>query len=233
MLTKTWHGILKNTKTVEMVTIIDKAAEDNINSMTRAEFICELLKDGSVTEELIAELDNDLYQEVLAVKAEIIIPENRCMELLNQIINHISIANNTSDTIHQLVDMGFTVRELTQYFYFPEEDIPEDLLNNDENNSSSNVMYNANIDTDSDLTGKALEFAESASSTDMDMIYRKVKYQYVINDIKDRIKDTETELTDDQIAYAARRYAYDGKYDCNLSYWDNIDNCIALAKEFA
>mgnify|MGYP003227282206 FL=1 len=208
-----------------ILNIIDKAAEDNINSITRAEFICELLKDGSVTEELIASLDDDLYQEVLAVKAETIIPENRCMELLNQIINHVSVANNTSDTIHQLVAMGFTVRELTQYFSFPEED-------NDENDSS-NLMYNTNIDTDSDLTGKALEFAESASSTDMDMIYRKVKYQYVINDIKDRIKDTETELTDDQIAYAARRYAYDGKYDCNLSYWDNIDNCIALAKEFA
>ena len=215
-----------------LLNIIDKAAEDNINSMTRAEFIYELLKDGSVTEELIASLDDDLYQEVLAVKAETIIPENRCMELLNQIINHVSVANNTSDTIHQLVDMGFTVRELTQYFSFPEEDIPDDLLNDDENDSSD-VIHNINIDTDTDLTGKALEFAESASSIDMDMIYRKVRYQYVINDIKDRIKDTETELTDDQIAYAARRYAYDGKYDCNLSYWDNIDNCIALAKEFA
>lgn len=213
-----------------ILNIIDKAAEDNINNMTRAEFICELLKDGSVTEELIATLDNDLYQEVLAVKAETIIPENRCMELLNQIINHVSVANNTSDTIHQLVDMGFTVKELTQYFYFPKEDIPEDLLDEENvENATSNVDNN----TDSDLTRKALEFAESASSTDMDMIYRKVKYQYVINDIKDRIKDTKTELTDDQIAYAARRYAYDGKYDCNLSYWDNIDNCIALAKEFA
>lgn len=212
-----------------ILNIIDKATEDNINSMTRAEFIYELLKDGSVTEELIAALDNDLYQEVLAVKAETIIPENRCMELLNQIINHVSVANNTSDTIHQLVDMGFTVRELTQYFSFPEEDIPEDLFDEENiENATSNVDNN----TDSDLTGKALEFAKSASSTDMDMIYRKVKYQYVMNDIKDRIKDTKTELTDDQIAYAARRYAYDGKYDCNLSYWDNIDNCIALAKEF-
>lgn len=212
-----------------ILNIIDKAAEDNINSMTQAEFIYELLKDGSVTEELIAELDNNLYQEVLAVKAETTMPENRCMELLNQIINHVSVANNTSETIHQLVDMGFTVKELTQYFSFPEEDIPEDLL--DEENDSGNVICNTN--TDSALTGKALEFAESASSTDMDMIYRKVKYQYVVNDIKDRIKDTKTELTDAQISYAARRYAYDGKYDCNLSYWDNIDNCIALAKEFA
>ena len=55
-----------------ILNIIDKAAEDNINSITRAEFICELLKDGSVTEELIESLDNDLYQEVLAVKAETI-----------------------------------------------------------------------------------------------------------------------------------------------------------------
>lgn len=213
-----------------ILNIIDKAAEDNINSITRAEFICELLKDGSVTEELIAELNNDLYQEVLAVKAETVIPENRCMELLNQIINHVSIANNTSDTIHQLVNMGFTVRELTQYFSFPKEDIPDDLLNDNENDSND-VIHNANIDTSSDLTGKALEFAESASSTDMDMIYRKVRYQYVINDIKDCIKDTGTELTDDQIAYAARKYAYDGKYDCNLSYWDNIENLIHLVRE--
>ena len=45
----------------------------------------ELAKEIPTEEELIAELDTDLYQEVLAVKAETIIPENRCMELLNQI----------------------------------------------------------------------------------------------------------------------------------------------------
>ena len=213
-----------------ILNIIDKAAEDNINSMTRAEFICKLISDGSVTEELIATLDNDLYQEVLAIKAKTIIPENRCMELLNQIINHVSIANNTSDTIHQLVDMGFTVKELTQYFFFPEDDIPEDLIDEDD---IENTTSNVNNNTNSDLTGKALEFAESANSTDMDMIYRKVRYQYVVSDIENRLEENEDELTDKQIAYAAHRYVYDGKYDCNLSYWDNIDNCIALAKEFA
>lgn len=211
-----------------ILNIIDKAAEDNINSMTRAEFIYKLISDGSVTEELIATLDDDLYQEVLAVKTETIMPENRCMELLNQIINHVSVANNTSDTIHQLVDMGFTVKELTQYFFFPEEDIPEDLMDEEDNADNTD-----NTTSDSDLAGKALEFAESASSTDMDMIYRKVRYQYVVSDIENRLEENEDELTDDQIAYAARRYVYDGKYDCNLSYWDNIDNCIALAKEFA
>ena len=37
-------------------------------------------------------------------------------------------------------------------------------------------------------------------------------------------------LTDEQIEKAAELYVYEGVYDCNLSYWDNIENLINLVR---
>ena len=33
-------------------------------------------------------------------------------------------------------------------------------------------------------------------------------------------------MTDEEIEAAAKRYVYDGDYDCNLDYWSNIENVI-------
>lgn len=64
-----------------------------------------------------------------------------------------------------------------------------------------------------------------------DEIYRKVWFGYVCTDIRSRLKETDEELTDDQIEYAAQRYVYEGDYDCNCSYWDNIDSVIEDARK--
>ena len=55
----------------------------------------------------------------------------RSMELLSEIVNYISIANDTSNTIEKLLKMGFTSEELVNVFAFSKEDV-NDVLNNEE-----------------------------------------------------------------------------------------------------
>ncbi len=38
--------------------------------------------------------------------------------------------------------------------------------------------------------------------------------------------DEDQYLSDDRIENIANRYVYEGRYDCNLSYWQNIENLI-------
>lgn len=54
----------------------------------------------------------------------------RSMELLSEIVDYISIANDTSDTIEKLLKMGFTSEELVNVFAFSKEDV-DDVLNNE------------------------------------------------------------------------------------------------------
>ena len=55
----------------------------------------------------------------------------RSMELLSEIVDYISIANDTSNTIEKLLKMGFTSEELVNVFAFSKEDV-NDVLNNEE-----------------------------------------------------------------------------------------------------
>lgn len=72
---------------------------------------------------------------------------------------------------------------------------------------------------------KKLNF-DKLSYEEKDAIYRAVWLNHVKNDIKAFIKDEDVALTEDQIDHIARLYVYDGEYDCNLSYWDNLSNLI-------
>lgn len=64
------------------------------------------------------------------------------------------------------------------------------------------------------------------SGDDKDRVYRMLWYDYVIEDIITRLAERSIVLDDEAIRDAASRYVYDVCYECNLSYWDNIDNLI-------
>ena len=55
--------------------------------------------------------------------------KKRCMELLNQVINHVSTAQNTQGTIHELLLIGFTPDELIKTFHFDAYDVNEAITN--------------------------------------------------------------------------------------------------------
>ena len=67
-----------------------------------------------------------------------------------------------------------------------------------------------------------------------DRIYRCLWFRRVRIDVKDRMVDeyedyimaTDAKIVNNIIDCAAEKYVYDGDYDCNQSYWENIDNLI-------
>lgn len=62
----------------------------------------------------------------------------------------------------------------------------------------------------------------------LDYIYRKLWANHVKEDVVSRIKDNFTFLKydDSDIEECAKRYTFEGDYDCNCTYWDNIDAII-------
>ena len=65
-----------------------------------------------------------------------------------------------------------------------------------------------------------------------DKIYRALWKEHVVEDARSQIEEyifyelipkEDVERIADQ---AAERYVYEGDYDCNLSYWDNIENLV-------
>lgn len=49
--------------------------------------------------------------------------KERCMELLNQVVDHTGIAHNTQEQIHELLQIGFTADELVDEFQFDRQDV--------------------------------------------------------------------------------------------------------------
>ena len=64
------------------------------------------------------------------------------------------------------------------------------------------------------------------TESEKDQIYRALWITRVKEDIRSHGEDTDQALTEDDIDIIADRYVYQGNYDCNLSYWDNIQALI-------
>ena len=85
------------------------------------------------------------------------------------------------------------------------------------------VYRDGNGDFTNFKTDVPIEYLSKATK---DAIYRQVWAEHVKEDVKARLKDRGIELTEDAVDDIAYRYVYEGQYDCNLSYWDNLDNHI-------
>lgn len=74
------------------------------------------------------------------------------------------------------------------------------------------------------------KLAENLDFKTSDNLYRILHMPYVKEDVKHMLNELEIDtsaynlecLIDD----CASRYVYDGDYDCNLSYWQNLENII-------
>ena len=67
-------------------------------------------------------------------------------------------------------------------------------------------------------------------SMEKDTFYRKIWAEDVMRDIKSFAADKGIRLSDENIKEAAEAYV-NGRYDCNLSYWENLHNLIQESKE--
>ena len=81
------------------------------------------------------------------------------------------------------------------------------------------------------------KFVDNLDSVEKDALYRYLWEDYVKEDVESRLNENFDcdNLTEDQIDIITNRviqeYVYDGNYDCNLTYWTNIDNLIKRAME--
>lgn len=84
-----------------------------------------------------------------------------------------------------------------------------------------------------DLTLNINTFVDSLDSASRDALYRRLWIEYVTEDVAYHIEtfdDIPCNDYDTIVELVAHAYVYDGDYDCNLTYWENIDNLI---KRFA
>lgn len=105
--------------TVKMPSCMDKNMLDRVIRQT-----AEIPEVVTAARELI-EKEQDMARQDpanAAVPAKSM-PYSRCMELVNQIINYTSSADNTSDTVRKLLDMGFEADELVTFFDFSCDDV--------------------------------------------------------------------------------------------------------------
>lgn len=58
--------------------------------------------------------------------------KERCMELLNQVIDHTAVARDTAETIEELINMGFTYDELIAEFNFDKDDVNDVIASSSE-----------------------------------------------------------------------------------------------------
>lgn len=57
--------------------------------------------------------------------------KERAMELLNQVVEHVCVAENTNNSISTLLSMGFEPKELVDEFHFSQSDMDDYLEEND------------------------------------------------------------------------------------------------------
>lgn len=77
----------------------------------------------------------------------------------------------------------------------------------------------------------SIDLYANMSEKQKDDIYRLVWKEHTKEDVKSRIEDLQIMDENNKnfntvVETVAARYVYNGDYDCNLTYWNNIDNLI-------
>ena len=75
-------------------------------------------------------------------------------------------------------------------------------------------------------TQEIKEKFNNLTPAERDGIYRLQLYNYTKEDVEGFCEENGYELTDDQIDNVTNRYVYEGEYECNLDYWQNIENLV-------
>lgn len=64
------------------------------------------------------------------------------------------------------------------------------------------------------------------TKSEKDSLYRALWIEYVEDDVSDYCEDNGINCPDELIDAVADDYVYNGEYDCNLTYWNNIGNLV-------
>lgn len=86
--------------------------------------------DDAITQNEVEAIIRERYKDKRVLVFEIrrgrnFMKNTRAMELLNEVINYVSIARDTKEQIEELVNMGFTTKELVEDFGYSLTDVEE------------------------------------------------------------------------------------------------------------
>ena len=79
---------------------------------------------------------------------------------------------------------------------------------------------------------QAIEIVKNIPGNVKDEVYRLIWHEHVKKDVLQLIEDDRIDIDttgldlDDFADHIAGLYVYEGDYDCNQAYWDNIANLI-------
>lgn len=95
---------------------------------------------------------------------------------------------------------------------------------------AENFITNLSVD-------ELVEVIDALPFEKRDAIYKHLRSSYVEEDFRNQLEGAyyPKEITDNDFKEMTRLYVNEGKYDCNLSYWDNINNMAdeVMKKSFA
>lgn len=103
-------------------------------------------------------------------------------------------------------------------------------LHNENLEWAKNIVSGKYVTDEYPDTAPYFEELLMSASLSQEEIYKKVMAEHVKDDIINEAEEIGIEITDEQAEKIARRYAYDGDYDTNLPYWNNLDNLIEEEK---
>lgn len=75
------------------------------------------------------------------------------------------------------------------------------------------------------MDNKISAFVNSLDAEEKDELYRHLWRNYVINDIKTHAETLDISTSEEMLDVASELFVAGG-YDCNLSYWENIEYVI-------
>ena len=76
------------------------------------------------------------------------------------------------------------------------------------------------------MSEKLENFIKSLSSVEKDELYRRLWFEHVRTDVIQFCEENHAAYNDDSFVDDVAMSYVCGKYDCNLSYWDNISNLV-------
>ncbi len=78
---------------------------------------------------------------------------------------------------------------------------------------------------------KLKDLVASLTDAEKDALYRYLWADYIREDVAGYCEENDICYDDDLIDAVVELYVYQGEYDCELSYWNNIDMLIRKVKE--
>ena len=99
-------------------------------------------------------------------------------------------------------------------------------------NGNNAVVVESIIEQTDHFTGRPNDIQSlinGLSAKEKDDLYRSLWAEHVREDVESFCESEDIDLSENGIDCVVEQYVYEGKYDCNRSYWDNLMELVEEA----